>query len=35
VRALDRLDYTADELDEIDRHAVDAGVDLWAGQRGA
>jgi L-glyceraldehyde 3-phosphate reductase len=35
VRALDRLDFTADELDEIDGHATDAGVDLWAGQRGA
>jgi L-glyceraldehyde 3-phosphate reductase len=32
VRALDRLDFAPDELAEIDRHATDAGVDLWAGQ---
>ena len=25
-----RLDLTADELTEIDRHATDAGIDLWA-----
>ena len=30
VRALDRLAFTADELDKIDRYAVDAGVNLWA-----
>jgi L-glyceraldehyde 3-phosphate reductase len=28
--ALDNLDFTADELAEIDRHAVDAGINLWA-----
>jgi L-glyceraldehyde 3-phosphate reductase len=28
--ALDRLDFTADELDTIDKHAVDAGINLWA-----
>ncbi|OJX73165.1 MULTISPECIES: L-glyceraldehyde 3-phosphate reductase [unclassified Leifsonia] len=33
VAALDRLDFTADELAAIDEHAVDAGVDLWAGAR--
>ena len=30
VTALDRLDFTADELAEIDRHAVDSGINLWA-----
>jgi L-glyceraldehyde 3-phosphate reductase len=30
VKALDRLDFTADELAEIDRYAVDAGINLWA-----
>ena len=29
VAALDHLDFTADELATIDRHAVDAGIDLW------
>ena len=29
VGALDRLDFTAEELAQIDHHAVDAGVDLW------
>ena len=33
VGALDRLDFSADELAAIDRHAVDAGIDLWAGPR--
>ena len=28
--ALDNLDFTADELAEIDGHAVDAGINLWA-----
>jgi L-glyceraldehyde 3-phosphate reductase len=27
--ALERLDFTDDELAEIDRHAVDAGINLW------
>ncbi|PRY48725.1 L-glyceraldehyde 3-phosphate reductase [Geodermatophilus tzadiensis] len=35
VAALDRLDFTDDELARIDRHAVDAGVDLWQGARTA
>jgi L-glyceraldehyde 3-phosphate reductase len=30
VASLDRLSFTQDELWEIDRSAVDAGVDLWA-----
>ena len=30
VRALDKLGFTADELNEIDRYAVDAGINLWA-----
>jgi L-glyceraldehyde 3-phosphate reductase len=30
VKALDRLDFTAEELAEIDRHAVEGGVNLWA-----
>jgi L-glyceraldehyde 3-phosphate reductase len=30
VAALDRLDLSSDELAEIDRHAVESGVNLWA-----
>ena len=33
VAAADRLDFTDDELAAIDEHAVDSGVDLWAGAR--
>jgi L-glyceraldehyde 3-phosphate reductase len=33
VGALDRLDFSADELAEIDRYAVDAGIDIWRGAR--
>ncbi len=29
VGALDRLGFTADELAEIDRHAVEGGINLW------
>jgi L-glyceraldehyde 3-phosphate reductase len=29
VRALDRLDFDPGELEEIDRHAVDAGINIW------
>jgi L-glyceraldehyde 3-phosphate reductase len=29
VGALDRLDFTVEELSEIDRFAVEGGVDLW------
>jgi L-glyceraldehyde 3-phosphate reductase len=28
--ALRRLDFSPEELDEIDRHAVDSGINLWA-----
>jgi L-glyceraldehyde 3-phosphate reductase len=30
VRALSNLAFSADELAEIDRHAVDGGINLWA-----
>jgi L-glyceraldehyde 3-phosphate reductase len=30
VAALDRLDFTDDELREIDRYATDSGIDIWA-----
>ena len=30
VAALERLDFTADELAEIDRHATDSGINIWA-----
>jgi L-glyceraldehyde 3-phosphate reductase len=30
VAALDRLDFTDEELAEIDRHATDADINLWA-----
>ncbi|SEA50343.1 L-glyceraldehyde 3-phosphate reductase [Leifsonia sp. 21MFCrub1.1] len=33
VAALDNLEFTPEELAEIDEHATDAGVDLWAGAR--
>ncbi len=33
--ALDNLGFDDDELATIDRHAVDAGIDLWAFSRGA
>jgi L-glyceraldehyde 3-phosphate reductase len=29
--ALQNLEFSADELAEIDRHAVDGGIDLWRG----
>jgi L-glyceraldehyde 3-phosphate reductase len=28
--ALDNLDFSSDELEEIDRHAVEAGINIWA-----
>ncbi len=31
LAALDNLDFSADELAEIDRHAVEGGIDLWRG----
>lgn len=30
VRALDRLEFSAEELEEIDGYAVEAGINLWA-----
>jgi L-glyceraldehyde 3-phosphate reductase len=30
VAALDRLDFAEDELAEIDRHATESGINLWA-----
>ena len=33
VGAVQRLDFSADELAAIDEHAVDAGVDMWADAR--
>jgi L-glyceraldehyde 3-phosphate reductase len=33
IGALDRLDFTDDELAAIDRHAVDSGIDLWEAPR--
>jgi L-glyceraldehyde 3-phosphate reductase len=33
VGALDNLAFTDEELDEIDRHATDGGVDLWKDAR--
>src|SRR3954447_22387109 len=35
VGALQRRDFSADELAEIDRYAVNSGVDLWEGARTA
>ena len=29
VAALERLDFSDEELAEIDRHAVDAGINIW------
>jgi L-glyceraldehyde 3-phosphate reductase len=31
VGALGRRDFTGDELEAIDRHATDSGINLWAG----
>jgi L-glyceraldehyde 3-phosphate reductase len=35
VAAVKRLDFSDDELAEIDKHAVESGVDLWATARAA
>ena len=35
LTALERLDFTADELAEIDRYAVEGGVNLWASSSNA
>jgi L-glyceraldehyde 3-phosphate reductase len=29
VGALDNLDFSAEELDSIDQHAVEGGINLW------
>jgi L-glyceraldehyde 3-phosphate reductase len=29
IGALQRLDFSDEELAEIDRHAVDAGINIW------
>ncbi len=34
VAALARLDFGQDELDEIDRHAQEGGINLWAPSSG-
>ena len=31
VAALDRLDFSEDELAEIDRYATESGINLWPG----
>ena len=31
IGALERLDFSEDELAEIDRHATDSDLNLWAG----
>ncbi len=33
VAALENLDFTAEELAEIDTYATDGGVDLWRDAR--
>jgi L-glyceraldehyde 3-phosphate reductase len=30
VAALDKLDFTDEELAEIDKYATDSAIDLWA-----
>jgi L-glyceraldehyde 3-phosphate reductase len=35
IGALQRLDFADEELAAIDEHAVDSGIDLWAGARTA
>jgi L-glyceraldehyde 3-phosphate reductase len=30
VSAIDKLQFSPDELREIDRYATDSGIDLWA-----
>ncbi len=30
VGAIERLDFTDDELDEIDRHATESSLNIWA-----
>ena len=33
IAALENLDFSAEELDEIDRYARESGVDLWKKSR--
>jgi L-glyceraldehyde 3-phosphate reductase len=33
--ALDQLEFSEDELTEIDSHATDAGINIWAGSSDA
>jgi L-glyceraldehyde 3-phosphate reductase len=33
LNALNNLNFTAEELQELDRHAVDVGIDLWRNAR--
>jgi L-glyceraldehyde 3-phosphate reductase len=35
VGALEKVDFTVDELAAIDEHAVDSGIDIWAAARTA
>ena len=35
LRALDRLDFSDDELEEIDRYATDSDINLWSESSGA
>jgi L-glyceraldehyde 3-phosphate reductase len=35
VAALERMDFTDDELAEIDKHATDSGINLWAASSSA
>jgi L-glyceraldehyde 3-phosphate reductase len=30
VKTLERLDFTTEDLAEIDRYAADAGINIWA-----
>jgi L-glyceraldehyde 3-phosphate reductase len=30
LSAISKLDFSADELDEIDRYATDAGINIWS-----
>jgi L-glyceraldehyde 3-phosphate reductase len=35
VAALERLDFTDAELEEIDRHATESDINIWAASSGA
>jgi L-glyceraldehyde 3-phosphate reductase len=35
VGALENLEFSTEELAEIDQHAVDAGINIWAQSSGA